>query len=58
MINRGVLKLRALLPLSLTARAFRVRAKVRRDLAEFFERHRPARLAHGARRRTLRSSSR
>ena len=36
MINRGVLKLRALLPLSLTARAFRVRAKVRRDLAELF----------------------
>jgi Asp-tRNA(Asn)/Glu-tRNA(Gln) amidotransferase A subunit family amidase len=35
-INRGVLKLRALLPLSLTARAFRVRAKVRRDLAELF----------------------
>ncbi|HEY3193297.1 MAG TPA: amidase [Solirubrobacterales bacterium] len=37
-INRGVLKLRALLPLSLTARAFRVRAKVRRDLAELFDR--------------------
>ncbi len=37
-INRGVLKLRALLPLSLSARAFRVRAKVRRDLAELFER--------------------
>jgi len=36
-INRGVLKLRALLPLSLTARAFRVRAKVRRDLARLFE---------------------
>jgi aspartyl-tRNA(Asn)/glutamyl-tRNA(Gln) amidotransferase subunit A len=36
-INRGVLKLRALLPLSLTARAFRVRAKVRRDLAELFD---------------------
>jgi Asp-tRNA(Asn)/Glu-tRNA(Gln) amidotransferase A subunit family amidase len=36
-INRGVLKLRALLPLSLTARAFRVRAKVRRDLAKLFD---------------------
>jgi Asp-tRNA(Asn)/Glu-tRNA(Gln) amidotransferase A subunit family amidase len=36
-INRGVLKLRALLPLSLTARAFRVRAKVRRGLAELFD---------------------
>jgi Asp-tRNA(Asn)/Glu-tRNA(Gln) amidotransferase A subunit family amidase len=36
-INRGVLKLRALLPLSLTARAFRVRAKVRRELAEIFD---------------------
>jgi Asp-tRNA(Asn)/Glu-tRNA(Gln) amidotransferase A subunit family amidase len=37
LINRGVLKLRALLPLSLTARAFKVRAKVRRDLAAIFE---------------------
>jgi Asp-tRNA(Asn)/Glu-tRNA(Gln) amidotransferase A subunit family amidase len=37
LINRGVLKLRALLPLSLTARAFKVRAKVRRDLAALFE---------------------
>jgi len=37
-INRGVLKLRALLPLSLTARAFRVRAKLRSELAELFER--------------------
>jgi Asp-tRNA(Asn)/Glu-tRNA(Gln) amidotransferase A subunit family amidase len=37
-INRGILKLRALLPLSLTARAFRVRAKARRDLAELFDR--------------------
>ena len=37
-INRGVLKLRALLPLSLTARAFRVRAQVRRNLAELFGR--------------------
>jgi indoleacetamide hydrolase len=36
LINRGVLKLRALLPLSLTARAFKVRAKVRRDLAALF----------------------
>jgi aspartyl-tRNA(Asn)/glutamyl-tRNA(Gln) amidotransferase subunit A len=36
-INRGVLKLRALLPLSLTARAFRVRAKARRDLARLFD---------------------
>jgi Asp-tRNA(Asn)/Glu-tRNA(Gln) amidotransferase A subunit family amidase len=36
-INRGVLKLRALLPLSLTARAFRIRAKVRNDLAELFD---------------------
>jgi aspartyl-tRNA(Asn)/glutamyl-tRNA(Gln) amidotransferase subunit A len=37
-INRGVLKLRALLPLSLTSRAFRVRAQARRNLAELFER--------------------
>lgn len=37
LVNRGVLKLRALLPLSLTARAFKVRAKVRRDLAALFE---------------------
>jgi len=37
-INRGVLKLRSLLPLSLTARAFRVRAQARRNLAELFER--------------------
>jgi Asp-tRNA(Asn)/Glu-tRNA(Gln) amidotransferase A subunit family amidase len=37
LINRGVLKLRALLPLSLTARAFKVRAKVRRDLATLFD---------------------
>jgi Asp-tRNA(Asn)/Glu-tRNA(Gln) amidotransferase A subunit family amidase len=36
-INRGILKLRALLPLSLTARAFRVRAKARHDLAELFD---------------------
>jgi Asp-tRNA(Asn)/Glu-tRNA(Gln) amidotransferase A subunit family amidase len=37
LINRGVLKLRALLPLSLTARAFKIRAKVRRDLAALFD---------------------
>ena len=37
LINRGVLKLRALLPLSLTARAFTLRAKVRRDLAALFD---------------------
>jgi aspartyl-tRNA(Asn)/glutamyl-tRNA(Gln) amidotransferase subunit A len=37
LINRGVLKLRALLPLSLTARAFTVRAKARRDLATLFD---------------------
>lgn len=36
-INRGVLKLRALLPLSQTARAFRIRAKARRDLANIFD---------------------
>ncbi len=36
-INRGVLKLRALLPLSLTARAFLIRAKARRDLIELFD---------------------
>ena len=37
-VNRSVLKLRALLPLSLTARAFRVRAEVRRQLAGLFDR--------------------
>ena len=37
LINRGILKLRALLPLSLTARAFELRAKVRRDLADLFD---------------------
>lgn len=37
-INRGILKLRAILPAPLTARAFRMRSKVRRDLAELFER--------------------
>ncbi|MDX6605743.1 MAG: aspartyl-tRNA(Asn)/glutamyl-tRNA(Gln) amidotransferase subunit [Solirubrobacterales bacterium] len=36
-INRGVLKLRALLPGSLTARGYRVRAKARQDLAELFD---------------------
>jgi aspartyl-tRNA(Asn)/glutamyl-tRNA(Gln) amidotransferase subunit A len=38
LINRGVLKLRALLPLNLTARAFRVRAQARRNLADLFGR--------------------
>jgi Asp-tRNA(Asn)/Glu-tRNA(Gln) amidotransferase A subunit family amidase len=37
LINRGVLKLRALLPLSMTARAYRLRAKARRDLAALFD---------------------
>lgn len=37
LINRGVLKLRAVLPLSLTARGFKLRAKVRRDLAALFD---------------------
>jgi Asp-tRNA(Asn)/Glu-tRNA(Gln) amidotransferase A subunit family amidase len=37
-LNRGVLKLRGLIPGALTARGVRVRAKVRRDLAELFER--------------------
>jgi aspartyl-tRNA(Asn)/glutamyl-tRNA(Gln) amidotransferase subunit A len=37
-VNRGLLKLRALLPGSLTARAYLVRAKVRRELAELFAR--------------------
>ncbi len=37
-LNRGILKLRAILPGPLTARAFLVRAKVRRELAELFER--------------------
>jgi Asp-tRNA(Asn)/Glu-tRNA(Gln) amidotransferase A subunit family amidase len=37
-INRGLLKLRALLPATLTARAFLVRALARRTLAELFER--------------------
>jgi Asp-tRNA(Asn)/Glu-tRNA(Gln) amidotransferase A subunit family amidase len=37
-INRGLIKLRALLPTSLTARAFLVRVQARRALAELFER--------------------
>jgi aspartyl-tRNA(Asn)/glutamyl-tRNA(Gln) amidotransferase subunit A len=37
-LNRGVLKLRGLIPGTLTARALRARAKVRRDLAELFGR--------------------
>jgi Asp-tRNA(Asn)/Glu-tRNA(Gln) amidotransferase A subunit family amidase len=36
-LNRGVLKLRGLIPGSLTARAFVARAQLRRDLAELFE---------------------
>ncbi|HEY6637845.1 MAG TPA: amidase family protein, partial [Solirubrobacterales bacterium] len=37
-LNRGVLKLRGLIPGSLTARAFVARARFRRDLAALFER--------------------
>jgi len=37
-VNRGLLKLRSLLPASLTARAFLARAQTRRNLAELFER--------------------
>jgi aspartyl-tRNA(Asn)/glutamyl-tRNA(Gln) amidotransferase subunit A len=37
-LNRGVLKLRGLIPGSLTARAFLARAEARRNLAELFER--------------------
>jgi Asp-tRNA(Asn)/Glu-tRNA(Gln) amidotransferase A subunit family amidase len=37
-INRGVLKLRALLPATLTARAIAARTRIRRDVAELFER--------------------
>jgi aspartyl-tRNA(Asn)/glutamyl-tRNA(Gln) amidotransferase subunit A len=37
-INRGVLKLRGLIPGTLTARAFLARAVARRNLAELFER--------------------
>jgi Asp-tRNA(Asn)/Glu-tRNA(Gln) amidotransferase A subunit family amidase len=36
-LNRGVLKLRGLVPGSLTARAFVARAQARRDLAELFD---------------------
>jgi Asp-tRNA(Asn)/Glu-tRNA(Gln) amidotransferase A subunit family amidase len=36
-INRGVLKLRAILPATLTARAFAARARIRRGLAAVFE---------------------
>jgi Asp-tRNA(Asn)/Glu-tRNA(Gln) amidotransferase A subunit family amidase len=36
-INRGVLKLRALLPATLTARAFAARTRIRRGVAELFE---------------------
>ena len=35
--NRGVLKLRALLPATLTARAFAARTRIRRGVAELFE---------------------
>jgi Asp-tRNA(Asn)/Glu-tRNA(Gln) amidotransferase A subunit family amidase len=38
LINRSVLKLRALVPGGLTARAFLARAQARRNLAELFER--------------------
>jgi aspartyl-tRNA(Asn)/glutamyl-tRNA(Gln) amidotransferase subunit A len=37
-LNRGVLKLRGLVPGSLTARSFLARAQARRNLAELFER--------------------
>jgi indoleacetamide hydrolase len=37
-LNRGLLKLRALLPVSLSARAFLARAEARRNLAALFER--------------------
>jgi Asp-tRNA(Asn)/Glu-tRNA(Gln) amidotransferase A subunit family amidase len=36
-LNRGVLKLRALVPAALTARAFTARARIRRGLAALFE---------------------
>jgi Asp-tRNA(Asn)/Glu-tRNA(Gln) amidotransferase A subunit family amidase len=36
-INRGVLKLRAILPATLTARAFAARARIRRGVAALFE---------------------
>jgi aspartyl-tRNA(Asn)/glutamyl-tRNA(Gln) amidotransferase subunit A len=38
LVNRALLKLRAVLPAPLTARAFLARAQVRRDLAELFDR--------------------
>jgi Asp-tRNA(Asn)/Glu-tRNA(Gln) amidotransferase A subunit family amidase len=38
LINRSVLKLRAIVPAGLTARAFLARAQARRNLAELFER--------------------
>jgi Asp-tRNA(Asn)/Glu-tRNA(Gln) amidotransferase A subunit family amidase len=37
-INRGLLKLRGILPASLTARAFLARAQARRELADLFDR--------------------
>jgi Asp-tRNA(Asn)/Glu-tRNA(Gln) amidotransferase A subunit family amidase len=37
MLNRGVLKLRALVPATLTARAFAARARIRRGLAALFD---------------------
>jgi aspartyl-tRNA(Asn)/glutamyl-tRNA(Gln) amidotransferase subunit A len=37
-INRGVLKLRAILPSTLTARGYLVRARARREVARIFER--------------------
>jgi Asp-tRNA(Asn)/Glu-tRNA(Gln) amidotransferase A subunit family amidase len=36
-LNRGVLKLRALVPVTLTARAFAARARIRRGLAALFD---------------------
>jgi Asp-tRNA(Asn)/Glu-tRNA(Gln) amidotransferase A subunit family amidase len=38
LINRGVLKLRAVVPATLTARAFAARARIRRGIAELFDR--------------------
>jgi Asp-tRNA(Asn)/Glu-tRNA(Gln) amidotransferase A subunit family amidase len=37
-LNRGLLKLRALLPVSLASRAFLARARIRQNLAELFDR--------------------
>jgi Asp-tRNA(Asn)/Glu-tRNA(Gln) amidotransferase A subunit family amidase len=37
-LNRGLLKLRALLPVSFASRAFLARARIRQNLAELFER--------------------